>query len=142
MNLKSRNPFRCIYVYIERVEEIGRILKRNGVKGKILDVYVSQSGCTLAMVIIRLRKADETQFINAMRDHKRNSVLFGWGATEECSMITNDLHSASKEYFFLKLQHFITFSPIYKCKEKQRNGGVPYAKRKDVSKNRNCYDKG
>ena len=94
VKLKSKNPFRCNYAYIDDAEEVGRVMKLKGLAGKILHVMRLDGKSRFVIVIINFKKKDKDKFLDAMNDIKRNAVLFGWDKDENYDMILDDMRAA------------------------------------------------
>ena len=93
VKLRSLNPFRCYYSYVDHKDSVGDIFKRDNVPVTIKDVMIPNTKDNpLAIVILAIRRKEEKNFLTAMEHHKTKSQILGWGYGETFEKTVNDLH--------------------------------------------------
>lgn len=78
----TKNPFRTRFVYLDNYKDIGRALAAHDVPVKIREIR-GRKGASIVAVLGSVKKKYRQAFIDAMEDHRRNSLLFGWGIGPE-----------------------------------------------------------
>ncbi len=86
--------FYAAYVYIDSDNANSlHLLNEKGIKYKIKDGYKMEDDQEhLSMLIVYIPRKKASSFEECMEIHKRNSILLGWGCTEQCKKMIEDMH--------------------------------------------------
>ena len=94
--LRSFNPFRTCFAYLDSVDNNAAVLFRNaGIKGKIDSGFVDNETGKLQIGIVSIPKSQRSAFIDCMKQLKKNSILLGWGGTKDVDRVLGDIYKAA-----------------------------------------------
>ena len=89
--------FYSAYAFVDTKAGNGyTLLTREGVKFKTLSVMVSE-GSDYSISVIRIPNRSEQKFLDLMARHRKNSIIVGWGDTEDYRRTVDDLLCAGGE---------------------------------------------
>ena len=100
VKLKARfyeRLFYSAYAFVDTKAGNGlTLLTREGVKVNLLNVMVSKdSDCVIS--VVKIPNKQEQRFLDLMARHRKNSIIVGWGDTEDYRRTVDDLLCAGGE---------------------------------------------
>ena len=86
--------FRSAYAYVDTWDNHAeKLLLRNGVRIKKKDIYTKNGEHSNYLVVVAtLPRSKRTVFEECMERHRKDSIILGWGNTEEYMSVVDDIH--------------------------------------------------
>ncbi len=91
--------FRSVYVYIDSDNANSiHLFRERGLKFRIKEgMKPVDNPESLNLLFVYVPKSKADVFEECMEIHKRNSIILGWGCTEQCQKMIEDMHKCATE---------------------------------------------
>ncbi len=93
-----RGLFQAAYVYVDSIGlNALHVFERYGLDVNITEIHIQNKDAEgLCVIRAYVAKKRTSEFEKCMDVHKRNSILLGWGSTDQCKKVVDAIHCVAE----------------------------------------------